>query len=1102
MFSLLAIYPTAHKVEDLLKRQTVKTGCVLGYRLSTFPQVTDALWREAGILRIIVGSIGERLALEEAINQVRGRSPGLPFVPGAGLREHLLAFIHELKSASIESSDLHHACAGLPDNLALRLKAIAEIFAQYDNLLRDRGAADTHDRERLVVEWLHRIERNGQRPRFLQGIERLLLAEVYDPGLLQFMLVSSLIRLVGDATLMVQAEPFDLRVGRFAELTWNRFVGDESIADKVLPDFVRRDGRQGRLGYVLTHLFEPLSAAQCRHHDAAFASPATNTGAELAGRVEMPPQDGSVRIIEAANARREAEEVARAVRRMLELPPPEQTALDRIGIIARNIAGYSDHLLAAFAAYRVPLRLYRNQPLSAFAPARLVRDLLRIPLQSYHRDGLLTLCRAPFLKFLAARYEDLPALAGYIDRRTRPLRECIDSRRAELLRALDSKPRAVKLETLRHQLTYLDRAAQAWGNLMELLATLEQPATIAEHVNRTIAILDWLGFDPVRDSQTDSAAAATGPLKSALETLAREAALIVPGRQVTLSEFASLVAEILDDNTHEFVEEPLAGGVRAMSVTDARGLDFDWVFIIGLNDGVFPAYRSEDSLIPDEAIRRLNAPLREALRRRLGSFAPDAPGPILRTHHDRNAQEAFLFFLAMSMPARAVVLSYSVEDGSGDMLQVSPFIREVSRILRDSQPYSAGAEQFIPHASDCFAPGEFLARAALDSVLSEPEASHLADSVRIVSILRRTEIERRRAAYLALPTRQELVRQRRRQQSSTGDSGWLAIDLSADKEKLRCASAYDGRVTVTPALKGFLLNGPSGGPREWSAAQLTEGAACGYKFFARRVLGLRQSDNADHEQTALETGNLVHEILERIFTQAPSSDSNSLLVTTRQVLSDFHAWKRAGVRDAAFFEIEWRSIEAMVNEVIEYEIARHGRGEVPAEMLHEFRFRGVLPPPAADGLEIALVGQIDRLEIYRAAGRIERLKLIDYKASRRLTNYADRLRPEFFACEDLQMPVYALGAAEHFRNELSARAAVEVSYIALKSRDKETAPQTIPLSLLAAGAEDAGRNTVATRIRDLVASAIAGRFDVDPLECSDYCPYRPVCRYRKPAFDS
>src|SRR5262249_50721410 len=160
--------------------------------------------------------------------------------------------------------------------------------------------------------------------------------------------------------------------------------------------------------------------------------------------------------------------------------------------------------------------------------------------------------------------------------------------------------------------------------------------------------------------------------------------------------------------TVEPVVDHLGGGVRAMTVADARGLDFEQVFIIGLNDGIFPTYHSEDPLIPDEAIRKLNGPLRDALRRRIGRFAPDAPGPILPTHYDRNAEEPFLFFLAMSMPARAVVLSYSAADSVGTALRVSPFVAEVSRILNGATPERVDAAELIPSAKDCFAPDEFL----------------------------------------------------------------------------------------------------------------------------------------------------------------------------------------------------------------------------------------------------------------------------------------------------------------------------------------------------------------------------------------------------------
>src|SRR5216683_1355272 len=1061
MHSLLAIYPTAHKVEDLLKRQSQEKGCLLAHRVMTFPQITDALGREADPTRGTVGPVGERLALEQAIRRAQSRGVDLASVPGEGIRAHLLGFIRELKSAAIRADDLRQACIGLSDVAAIRVKGVAEIFAEYDNLLRDAGTADAHDRERLVVEWLNRMEEMGRHPRFLNGVERLLVAEVYDPSLLQFMLVSSLIRLIGDAELTIQAEPFDLRVRRFADLTWNRFVAEESISNKVLPHFIRRDGRKGRLGFVLTHLF-------------AEAAPSP------ADRAELPAEDGTVRIIEAPNLRREAEEVARAIRRMLELPAEEQIALHRIAIVARNLPMYCDYLEAAFRRYRIPLNVLRRQPLSAFAPARVVRDILRIPTQDYHRDSMLSLCRAPFLRFAAARYYELPAQVGYIDHKTRPLALCIESRRAELTLALEQKTDSAQMEGLRRRLAHFDRAAQAWNALLDLLATLETPATLADYVVKTLGVLDRLGFDPARDSLTDSAAAAAGPLRVAFETLANEAAIVALGRQATLSEFAAVIDRMFDETAVELVAN--GAGVRAMAVADARGLDFELVFIIGLNDGVFPTYHSEDPLFPDDAIRKLNAPLRDALRRRMGKFAPDAPGPILRTHQDRNAEEPFLFFLAMSMPARSVVLSYSVADGGGNPLPVSPFVGEVSRILNGATPERIGAEEFIPPPKDCFAPNEFLARAALDSVLRQP-ASHFGDTTQLESILRRTEVERRREKYLALPSREELIDNRRRQQTAPSNELWLALDLSPDHEKLACVSAYDGRLTPGPALGRFLLKAPGGGPRQWSAAQLTELAACGYKFFARRVLLLREPDEADYEQTALETGSLVHEILYAIFTQAEPSDLTSLRASARQVLDEFHRRGRLGARDPAFFELEWASIEAMVNESIDHEIEGQAQHEAATEMHHEFPLNFMLSRESSNvamgPLEIMLVGKIDRLEIYRDAGRIRRLKLIDYKTSRRLSEYAELLKPARFACEDMQMPVYALGAAESFRPELASDATVEASYIALKNRDKESEPQPIPLALLGGPLESAGQKTVAARVLNLVAGAVAGRFEVD-----------------------
>ena len=115
MNSVLAIYPTADKVEDLLKHYTRTHSVLIGHRLTTFPQLVDALCREANPKYLTIGPIGERLALEQAINQVTARGLQLPFPASVGVREHLLRIIHEFKSAAVEATDLRAACAQLLD---------------------------------------------------------------------------------------------------------------------------------------------------------------------------------------------------------------------------------------------------------------------------------------------------------------------------------------------------------------------------------------------------------------------------------------------------------------------------------------------------------------------------------------------------------------------------------------------------------------------------------------------------------------------------------------------------------------------------------------------------------------------------------------------------------------------------------------------------------------------------------------------------------------------------------------------------------------------------------------------------------------------------
>ncbi|HTW89347.1 MAG TPA: PD-(D/E)XK nuclease family protein [Candidatus Binataceae bacterium] len=1036
----LAIYPTAHKVEDILRRASPSV-CEWDYRVVTFPQLIRRLWRECRDGRAAIEAGGERLIVEEAMRASAGN--GLAPVPG--LVDHIHGLIRQFKSAALNPGDLTEASARLKNRG--RLDAVVTIFAAYENILERNRLADTHDREDAVLRMLHAAEGRDARPALLDGVTRLMVAEIYDFSILQFMIVTALTRIIGDAIVTIQASARGIDATRFADLTWNRFVAEESIADQVLPDFVRRDGRPGALGFVLEHLFsEPLA--------------------------EPPPHDATLAIVQAPSRLGEVEYAARAIRRQLEaddgIPPA------RIAVVARDLAPYTDHLRAVFRRYRIPLSVFHSGPLMAAPAARLLAGLVRAPLDGYPRAALAALLRSPHLDLRSYPAARLLDELGYIDAGALPLADCLDARRQALTSALDAAASAEERERLESAHRRLDRAAPALERLMAALAPLAEPGTLAEHLARLEAALVALGFDPARGEYLDDAGRSWNALRAILDESAALAARGIGAGALTTLDFAAVLeAALTAAPAPEADGDP--GGVRAMPVLDARGLDFDLVFVVGLDDGTFPTYHGEDPILTDAVIRAMNPALRDALRKRFGARAPSALGKILRSRSDRNAEDAFLFFLALSMPARRAVLTFPAAETNP--LVRSPFVDEVLRVLggADDLVTTIPAESLIPLADDCYAREEFLARAALDRLLDGPAAEQVIDRGARDSIITRSRVERDREAWLAMPVRQDFAREQYR----------------PDQGKFATAGPFDGRVTPPEGLRRMLLADRPG----WSASRLDELAACGFKFFAGRILRLRDDDEPDYELSALESGSLVHEVLRRMVGEIDPGAGASAF---KALLERIRVEQRAMARDLGFFDLEWETVERIVERAHEFDLQVRGTSpgvEIRSE--HDFSFVLHGQPGGSD---LTLRGRIDRLELYRRAGRIEAIRVLDYKRARSAKTYAKLADPKGleFGRIAFQLPIYLMGALQEFRAQLGPDPKLEAGYLVLRSRRFENVHE-IPAKLidpdLAARAHTV--DSVPDRIVALAGDAIAGRFDVDPRKCDDWCPYRPVCRYHQ-----
>jgi ATP-dependent helicase/DNAse subunit B len=1066
---VIALYPTAHKVEDWLMRHS-RGRSLLDYPIMTFPQLVDRLWREFGPRGVMLDELQERLAAEEAIGDSRD---------ALGSADHVLGLIRQFKSAALTADDLRVAARAMAlgdDAAGIRARTahLADAFGRYERLLAERGLCDRHDRERVVLEQLLALKRSKRRPALLEGVRQLQVAEIYDFSLLQFMIVAALIRIVGDATLTIQAAEHPAGAGRFAELTWNRFVAEESIADKVLPEFVRRGGRSGRLGFVLEHLFIETS-------DAA------------------PPADATLEVVEAPTPLGEIKEVGRAIRRAMESADP--IAPGRIALVARDLEPYAEHLRTVFRRYGIPLNLGQAPALRASAPARVIVEILRAPRDKFRRESIAALCRSPHLTAITPNLARMLDEIGYVDGSAQSLMRRFGVHLDELRSAMEKTDadgdERRKFERL---LSRAERARKTFERMLEALEPLAEPGTLTEHLGRLEHALEVLGFNPARapddtDEAADDATRAWGPVRAALDGLARWAALAASGRVVDSAQFAAMVETAFDCAIGP-IEGVAAGAVVALPVLEARGLDFDLVFVIGLNDGIFPSYHPDDPLLPDEVKLPLNRPLGDALRRRFGANAPSRAGGILRTRYERNGEDFFLFFLALSMPSRRVVLSYAAAEAGGTPMVRSPFIDEVIRLLGHSERECAvrhiPASDVIPTIAQCLSRDEFLARAAADHLLASTEAETIETRATLDSINARSAIERDREAYLAMPTREEY--------SDPDDEG---LRYAPNPDKFARAGDRDGRVVADARLARMLCGDPKA-PRAWSATRLGELAACGFKFFAGRVLALGEDEAPDYELSALEGGELIHEVLHRLVDKIDFSDAAGARVRALEVLKEIRDERRPFARDQGFFDLRWRSIEQTAKDFIEVEIANrvaHPEVEILTEHQISFALNDLSDPKR---VRLRLEGRIDRLELHPSRGKVRNLRVLDYKNSGSADRYrklADSTRAQF-GWTDFQLPVYLMGALSEFGERLAADATLEAGYLVLRNRDKEQIAR-VDRTLIdsdpkrRAAAKKSGDHPVAERIIALVDDALAGRFDVDPRQCDDSCAYRTVCRFYK-----
>jgi ATP-dependent helicase/nuclease subunit B len=966
-------------------------------------------------------------------------------------------FIYELKQSRIDPLAFQRAARSEKDH------DLARIYAAYQANLQHHGLVDREGQGWLAVEALDKNPRLAADLALLivDGFDQFTpvqvdllaaLARRADESLITLTTVSGRERTVGRRF----SQALERLQARFDSPPTVEEIGHAAAADRH-PD----------LQHVIVHAFQrnPLQRAS----------------------------SGGIKLIEAPDPAAEVGAVLRRVKRLLldSIPP------DEILIVLRDWERYRPHFTLLRRKYGLPLALHYGEPLAENPAVIALLNLLRLHATDFRRRDVIDVLRSPYFRF--------PQLdAAGVDLLDRISRELIITggrelwlqaiRQAEQMGFISAGEGGPLRDGGEDEVGVRPDDAtikQLYDGLQAFFALVTPPveADVSGYIQWLAGLI---GPDPDRppreeDELADESPADHGPgmiacaraMSAGDEIVARDL-LALQGVQRVLRELLSahdllysLDAEngtVIDWGT--FQDDLLAaihttainprpshtGQVLVTAATDARGLPHRYVFILGLNEGLFPAPLSEDPLYLDSERRQLQ----------------DAGIPLLQ--RSERAADDGVFYELICLPRERLTLSRpTVQEGK-------PWIE--SALWRAVSGVFADRDELLQR--DRVAIGQ--------TVAAEEAAARDEAAVAVADALSSPAGE---VAGQVWPVHAWL---------QTAEPGyWDHIRAGRGIEMGRLSPAphdrYSGRLEDPRLIEWVAARlGPY---RRWSASQLNDFGLCAFRFFAKRLLKLDALEEPEEGMDALQHGTLNHEILEQTYTHIREAGLGIVPENLDQALGFLReaaarvfaeAPARLGFRASGLWEQEQTVILRRLEHLLRFDFGVDG--DNPAQKFGTELRRPYLLEAAfgkSGDVRIDLGDDAGPLLLSGLIDRIDRqghdAVIIDYK-----TQSGGIPTSELATGRNFQMMVYLEGARALLAGDPDAPSRVAGGlFLHIRSRKASGVIQLDSENDMEAleGAREHLRHNLAQGRRGDFA-VHPGR--IDQGRCAQYCDFHHLCR--------
>lgn len=760
---------------------------------------------------------------------------------------------------------------------------------------------------------------------------------------------------------------------------------------------------------------------------------------------EPPPGNPSLTVTSASGER---DEVWACAKKILSLAVSGRAAFHDIGVVVRSLEAYAEPIRAIFRENRIPFRTNAGEPIALSPVVKLVHLLLQLRRDDFDRRMTLEILSHPY-----AEASPGPEEASRWDHLTRALKigRGIGAWRERLARALQERTplrrRGDEPEETEDELCIppesVRRLADRFRALSDDLCAVPARARWSEFAARYRTLLArW-----IRPPEGDPGRPV---LDAVLKTLDGLAGLDVLGREPDEDEFAESFTEALESAALDPPENNL--GVTVLDAMAARGLRFRHLFILGLNEQVFPRAILPEPFLSDDARRRIVDDLGYKVRR------------VFRLSQKKEGydEERLLFTLLLQSADEEIHLFYQRADRQGRLLSPSNFLQALRMAIGDPP------EERVPR-----------------SVLARYRAFR--DWL--------TPVESFVHARGQVPERMALLR------IAPEDAQATQKALDSLNRWQPPAGEFDGMVGP---VERFLERRQA---RGYSPTALETLATCPFRFFAAKVLALEEIEDPSEstETTVIEEGVLYDTILTRLYQGLHEQGVPAAEWRTRALEG------LPGVAAEVFAEHErknfirhpalWHAVRERILEDLATFLDRDGREIAESGQLPSYFQKRLL-----ERLDLPLDGKRISVPVYGIPDRVDSgrglLRIVDYKRSFHRAKYGAKMESRALSLASLQGPLY-LELARRSWPDLAVRG---MRFCFLRSHS-EYDPAAYdsdrePLRRLFRQEVDpelgGRREEFLDRLGRLLGFALRGEFfirpDDDEFGACGGCPYALVCR--------